>query len=270
MRDCIISPKRYSFGDLKQILMEGIKSLSPDDILTRIEAGDGGYDNFSVIEMLYGVRGFYSDFEDIFYVKPLSKYSEGKSFGPFGKFDTVNIHKDKCGCPELYVGFDAEDFFHVWVASNAKDPCLCGYRISHNHCILCGGIIDARKRNKELKKFAEIPESEIEKLHCKECGIFLDERSKTKCIRCGAPRVFFTEYQQIEPDQDYVKHHIESTKAWMCFCPQCETFVNSKDIRNMFPNIPNLADRVKPGHIIPIGECPACKRLLYPSDSEDK
>lgn len=48
-------------------------------------------------------------------------------------------------------------------------------------------------------------------------------------------------------------------------CDSCHTIFSDPDIEKKWPDIPNLAGRLTPGGIIPFGECPDCKGLLFPT-----
>ena len=47
-------------------------------------------------------------------------------------------------------------------------------------------------------------------------------------------------------------------------CAKCrKVFAGVIEIRNAFPRIPDLMDRIVPGEEVPSGECPICGALVY-------
>ena len=47
-------------------------------------------------------------------------------------------------------------------------------------------------------------------------------------------------------------------------CANCrKVFAGLMEIRNAFPAIPDLTERITPGEEVPSGECPACGALVY-------
>ena len=47
-------------------------------------------------------------------------------------------------------------------------------------------------------------------------------------------------------------------------CAKCrKVFAGVIEIRNAFPGIPDLMDRIVPGEEVPSGECPVCGALVY-------
>ena len=52
-------------------------------------------------------------------------------------------------------------------------------------------------------------------------------------------------------------------------CDNCAgTFSMEKELNHVFPDIPDLLDRVEPGGVVPGGECPHCGALVYPNREE--
>ena len=50
-------------------------------------------------------------------------------------------------------------------------------------------------------------------------------------------------------------------------CDNCDIRYEREDqLRHVFPNIPNLLQRLDPGGTVPAGECPDCGALVYPED----
>jgi len=50
-------------------------------------------------------------------------------------------------------------------------------------------------------------------------------------------------------------------------CDNCDTRYEREDqLPYLFPNIPNLLQRLDPGGTVPVGECPKCGALVYPED----
>jgi len=46
-------------------------------------------------------------------------------------------------------------------------------------------------------------------------------------------------------------------------CKDCQKTWNEKELDNVFPGIPDLADRLEPGDQVPVGECPDCGALTF-------
>lgn len=46
-------------------------------------------------------------------------------------------------------------------------------------------------------------------------------------------------------------------------CQDCDFAGTTGDIKRLFPDIPDLASRVLPDDLVPVGECPKCQALLY-------
>jgi hypothetical protein len=47
-------------------------------------------------------------------------------------------------------------------------------------------------------------------------------------------------------------------------CDNCGGRFERQDLKRVFPDIPDLPQRLSPGGIVPSGECPACGALVYP------
>lgn len=50
-------------------------------------------------------------------------------------------------------------------------------------------------------------------------------------------------------------------------CSNCRVFFDEsapRRMKHLWPAIPGLLDRCEPGEIIPLGECPICRGLVYP------
>ena len=50
-------------------------------------------------------------------------------------------------------------------------------------------------------------------------------------------------------------------------CTHCGTKFDEKAperLQHPWPHIPGLADRVQPGDVVPVGQCPVCGWLVYP------
>lgn len=54
----------------------------------------------------------------------------------------------------------------------------------------------------------------------------------------------------------------------MSKCDNCNWIGQDAELKNVFPNIPNLMDRIEQGGIVPNGECPKCGALCYQHNSE--
>ena len=51
-------------------------------------------------------------------------------------------------------------------------------------------------------------------------------------------------------------------------CSHCKVFFDEnapKRLKHLWPDIPGLLDRCEPGEPIPLGECPICGALVYPT-----
>jgi len=46
-------------------------------------------------------------------------------------------------------------------------------------------------------------------------------------------------------------------------CQNCGKRMVEADLKNAFPDIPDLCERVCPGEIVPWGECPDCGALVH-------
>lgn len=46
-------------------------------------------------------------------------------------------------------------------------------------------------------------------------------------------------------------------------CQNCDFAGDREKIKRQFPDIPNLAERVSPGELVPFGECPECGALVH-------
>lgn len=46
-------------------------------------------------------------------------------------------------------------------------------------------------------------------------------------------------------------------------CGDCGRIYDEADIVRVFPNIPDLAERIAPGEPVPFGECPDCGALVH-------
>ena len=47
-------------------------------------------------------------------------------------------------------------------------------------------------------------------------------------------------------------------------CGNCGRYFKEDQLVHVFPDIPDLAQRVEPGGVVPAGECPECGALAYP------
>ena len=53
----------------------------------------------------------------------------------------------------------------------------------------------------------------------------------------------------------------------MYTCDNCgRNYEDEKQLRQLFPNISGILERVEPGGVVPIGECPHCCALVYPAN----
>ena len=53
----------------------------------------------------------------------------------------------------------------------------------------------------------------------------------------------------------------------MLVCDNCgKRYEREEQLRHVFPDIPDLLDRLDPGGTVPAGECPACGALVYPEE----
>lgn len=53
----------------------------------------------------------------------------------------------------------------------------------------------------------------------------------------------------------------------MYVCDNCgKRFSQPKELKYVFPNIPDLLERLDPGGMVPVGECPECGAMVYPED----
>ena len=50
---------------------------------------------------------------------------------------------------------------------------------------------------------------------------------------------------------------------YICECDNCGFSCNESEIKNRWPDIPHLGERVEPGGTVPAGECPRCGALTY-------
>jgi hypothetical protein len=51
----------------------------------------------------------------------------------------------------------------------------------------------------------------------------------------------------------------------MLRCDNCQQlFDHTKHLAHLFPNIPDMLQRLDPGGTVPAGDCPACGALVYP------
>lgn len=51
-------------------------------------------------------------------------------------------------------------------------------------------------------------------------------------------------------------------------CDNCSARYKREDqLKHVFPDIPDLLQRLDPGGTVPAGECPACGALVYPESS---
>jgi len=53
-------------------------------------------------------------------------------------------------------------------------------------------------------------------------------------------------------------------------CDNCGHEFSERELQELgklFPEIPDLLQRIEPGGIVPSGECPNCKSLCYPMDN---
>jgi len=51
----------------------------------------------------------------------------------------------------------------------------------------------------------------------------------------------------------------------MYVCDNCgQRYDHEDQLKHVFPDIPDLAQRLEPGGVVPAGECPACGALAYP------
>lgn len=47
-------------------------------------------------------------------------------------------------------------------------------------------------------------------------------------------------------------------------CDNCgKTFAEESELAHVFPDIPDLLERIAPGETVPIGECPDCGALVH-------
>ena len=46
-------------------------------------------------------------------------------------------------------------------------------------------------------------------------------------------------------------------------CVNCGKVSDEKDLTHVFPNIPDLTERISPGEPVPFGECPGCGALVH-------
>jgi hypothetical protein len=49
----------------------------------------------------------------------------------------------------------------------------------------------------------------------------------------------------------------------MLKCDNCERTWQPRELQRVFPDIPDLTERIEPGGTVPAGECPACGALVY-------
>ena len=49
-------------------------------------------------------------------------------------------------------------------------------------------------------------------------------------------------------------------------CQNCDWCGRARQLKVKFPDIPDLAQRVAPGEIVPYGECPKCGALVHEID----
>ena len=52
-------------------------------------------------------------------------------------------------------------------------------------------------------------------------------------------------------------------------CGNCQKIMLSEDeLAHVFPDIPDLLERISPGEPVPIGECPDCGALVHAEEDE--
>jgi len=52
-------------------------------------------------------------------------------------------------------------------------------------------------------------------------------------------------------------------------CHNCGARFHEDDLERVFPNIPDLTERIEPGGTVPAGECAECGFLVFPMEEED-
>lgn len=53
-----------------------------------------------------------------------------------------------------------------------------------------------------------------------------------------------------------------------CSCPNCDWAGTSAEMKRVYPDIPDLAERMDPGEECPVGECPKCGALCHEDEPE--
>ena len=54
----------------------------------------------------------------------------------------------------------------------------------------------------------------------------------------------------------------------MLLCDNCgRQYAHENELRHVYPDIPDLTQRIEPGGIVPAGDCPWCGALVYRRDS---
>jgi endogenous inhibitor of DNA gyrase (YacG/DUF329 family) len=54
-------------------------------------------------------------------------------------------------------------------------------------------------------------------------------------------------------------------------CPNCQKVMRRESqLRCVFPDIPDLLQRISPGEEVPIGECPDCGALVHVVEKQSK
>lgn len=51
-----------------------------------------------------------------------------------------------------------------------------------------------------------------------------------------------------------------------CSCPNCDWEGTTAEMKRVYPDIPDLSERMAPGEECPEGECPKCGALCHPID----
>lgn len=52
-------------------------------------------------------------------------------------------------------------------------------------------------------------------------------------------------------------------------CDNCGLISKDIHLKCKFPDIPGLAQRLNPGGVVPLAQCPVCKALMYPVELDD-
>jgi len=221
----LYKPKTFDNRELQGLIARNIIKLSFEELNTDISSYTG-----NLLETFFGVSAL--AFNTQVYIKPImNPYSPHKynwSIKSFGDFEMIVPLCKKCECQIITPqdSWQEHYFFIEHFNSRSNEPCTCGRKISHSHCLLCGGRKDPyRSENYN---------------------------------------------QEVTPgDDEIIKREIAKLPENEVWCHSCDHKMHIGTAENLFPDIPDLLARLKPGQMIPEGQC-GCGGLLYKIRKEDE